>query len=515
MLVLAGDTLENFQINRMLKREIGKRVGDRETSLRIEDLELGESVASDLLRFFQDCSSKDGLVMESLVIHHCTFNLCLISVVHTAMSLDLFKELSLGSHEEEHLSLGLLRALRPIETPIERLRTLDIDFNILTPSYISFLRDIVSRAENIECLSLSGCSGLSKSTFEKMFSSCYNLQTFRLECNAFSLEDSVVSRLIERVVEEQNPFLQELDLRNTYCGDETLREIVDCLQQEGTLSTVIIADPPGINDDNDEAMGRNFSNFASAVKDSNSLQELTISCKLPSEEIEGLLDVLMRCPTLEKLHLSSSNASSLNFESIDVEALARDVRICSSLRELAVYDNQLSAAEPLFRIASHCPKLEVLELRATGLERLDFGTSFAQPSPCCGCLRVLNLDSNPFDKQVTTGLGEEHENMITAVLQANPLLYLVKFSNAGKHRDRIRNLMDMNWAGRVLLGNNKMPQSLWGLVIERVNENQKWTILRKANAIYGLLRFSDMAHLPLNRSMKRKFQLHQETIEYG
>jgi hypothetical protein len=50
------------------------------------------------------------------------------------------------------------------------------------------------------------------------------------------------------------------------------------------------------------------------------------------------------------------------------------------------------------------------------LERLDFGTSFAQPSsPCCG-LRVLDLDSNPFDEKVRTGLGEEHFNMIIEVL---------------------------------------------------------------------------------------------------
>jgi hypothetical protein len=176
-----------------------------------------------------------------------------------------------------------------------------------------------------------------------------------------------------------------------------------------------------------------------------------------------------------------------------VEALARDVSICSSLRELAVNDNQLSAPEPLFWIASHCPKLEVLELRATGLERLDFGASFAQPSPCCG-LRVLDVGTNPFDEQVKSGMVEEHENMIIALLQANPLLHTVKFSNAGKHRDRIRHLMDMNWAGRVLLGNDKMPRSLWGAVIERVNENEKWSTVRKANAIYGLLLFLDIAH---------------------
>jgi hypothetical protein len=38
-----------------------------------------------LLSFFQDCSRKDGLIMESLVMYQCTFNLCLVSVVNKAM----------------------------------------------------------------------------------------------------------------------------------------------------------------------------------------------------------------------------------------------------------------------------------------------------------------------------------------------------------------------------------------------------------------------------------------------
>jgi hypothetical protein len=66
--------------------------------------------------------------------------------------------------------------------------------------------------------------------------------------------------------------------------------------------------------------------------------------------------------------------------------------------------------------------------------------------------------------------------------------------------DNIQHCMDMNWAGRVLLGNQEFPISIWPVVFERI-ELCDWPLARKANAIFGLLRLLDIVHEPL---MNRK-----------
>jgi hypothetical protein len=304
MLTLDAITIDSFAMVRMLEDEMAKTDDDRETSLSIKNLKLDESMASKLLRFFQNCS-EHGLEMDKLVIYESSINLCLVHVLYAVMSMDLFKELSLTfqDHGENLSLLFLLQAqLRPIKTPINWLQTFDIDFDTFdidfanqNPSRAWVLRDIVTdivtRAENLENLCFMGWHGLSEWILEELVGSCRNLKTFSVESVNFYVEDAVLSQVMKKVL-EQNPGLQTLNLCNFCCGNGTL-----------------------------------------------------------------------------------------------------------------------------FRIASHCPKLEVLDLGRTGLERLDFGTSFAQPSPCCG-LRVLDLDWNPFDEQVKSGLGEEHEKMIIAVLQA-------------------------------------------------------------------------------------------------
>jgi hypothetical protein len=162
MLTLDAITIDSFVMVRMLEDEMAKTDDDRETSLRIENLELDKSMASELLRFFQNCSEHDGLEMDKLVIDESLFNLCLVSVLYAVMSMDLFKELSLSFYDKEDLSLGLLQALRkgPIETPIKLLTTLGIKFVDLTPTFLKVFRDIVGKAKNLESLSLAWCSGL-------------------------------------------------------------------------------------------------------------------------------------------------------------------------------------------------------------------------------------------------------------------------------------------------------------------------------------------------------------------
>jgi hypothetical protein len=75
------------------------------------------------------------------------------------MSMDLFKELWFCPRGGEYLSPGLLRTLLPKRLIDKAQRFVCVN---LTPTYIKVLRDIVVMAENLESLSLSGCTGLSE-----------------------------------------------------------------------------------------------------------------------------------------------------------------------------------------------------------------------------------------------------------------------------------------------------------------------------------------------------------------
>jgi Leucine-rich repeat (LRR) protein len=363
----------------------------------------------------------------------------------------------------------------------------------MTPAHIMVLSDISIMTSKLETLSLRYCEGLSEVAVQAILGTTHTLKTFRVEyC---SLKDNELFRVVERVV-EYNPSLEELDVRGNYCGDLSLQTIANCMgRPESKLTVLHISDPlDGHEHDSDDDSretwynARDFSVLANAIKISNRIRQLTIRCKVPATQYEGLVNTLLRCPTIEKLHLSNNESSTLNFESIDLESLVHDVKTSCSLKELCLSKTPLSEAEPLFRVLSQCPKLEVLRLHRVGLKRLDFSTSFAKPSPCP--LRCLSLRGNSFEHDLRLD-NNEHENVIIDVLQANPMLSSLHFNNTGKRRDTIENYQHMNWAGRMLLGNDKVPQSLWPMVIKRVNKHRHWKMADKANAIYGLLRDSD------------------------
>jgi hypothetical protein len=516
MLILKGDLNEFlagdfFPLGHMLRDEMAKSGTDRQTSLHIEELVLGEYMASELLQFFRDCSRTSGLKMDKFVIKYCEFNLYLVSILYEVLSLDLFQEIDLSGQGEEDLSLGLLQALRksPIESPIERLRTYRLTDLEVTAAHILVLSDIFTSATKLESLSFMYCEiqrDEAGTTLETILGFTRNLKIFSLQFTC--LDDATLSRMIESVA-VNNPLLEELNFNGSYCGDLSLRSIANCLQHKN-FSRLSLGDLDGnhhigthlqlkgdphardfgvianaIHQLNGDPHARDFSVIANAIHNGCPLQEVAICCKIPTAEFESLLSVLLRCPSVERLVLSTLQTSSLNFETIDVDALARDVRDTSSLRNISLCSTRLCKHEPLFRILSQCPKLEELYLPVTGLERLDIGTTLAKPSLCR--LRVFDL-GDIFD-EICLG-NDELEHVILEILQANPLLYDLCCDNDGE----LLHAMDMNWAGRVLIGNDKCPRSLWSTVIERVNHNRWWTPDRRASAIFGLLRHSDIAH---------------------
>jgi hypothetical protein len=366
----------------------------------------------------------------------------------------------------------------------------------VTAAHAKVLKDISIAATLLQGLQLRRIRVLDESEtfFEDILRSNPSLKSCEIKRCFFS--DDALCYFINTLV-KSNPTLQELSINANYCHDLSLRAIANCLQQGNMVNLSIDESSSSFREELENLVGegprlcgRDFNVLANAVKPGNSLRKLTLRCNLSNPQVEGLLDTLLRCPTIEELDLSHNQAPQLTFEGISLDSLAHDVQSCS-LRWLILSWVQLREAEPLFRILSLCPKLEKLDLSHNQLEQLDFGTSFSKPS--AGSLRKLCLVENPFG-------GEERDNHkiekeILEVLQANPLLCDLTYTTMGEDPpDNIQHCMDMNWAGRVLLGNQDVPFSLWPVVIERVNENKDWPLARKANAIFGLLRLLDVVH---------------------
>jgi hypothetical protein len=78
------------------------------------------------------------------------------------------------------------------------------------------------------------------------------------------------------------------------------------------------------------------------------------------------------------------------------------------LKVLHIANIKVFGALALFWAASHCPQLEVLAFQYIYFEQLDFGTSFAKPSPCLRIehrlLRYCSLVGGDVSWQDTSGV---------------------------------------------------------------------------------------------------------------
>jgi hypothetical protein len=457
--------------------EMEKEVQDRATSLKILGLTVENSLASAILDFLRNCCKTECLEMESLSFLRCEFNLYMLSVVYEALSLDLFAKFSLVlpiTSNYQSPSLDVLQALSKGPSETMRLKCLHI-MGRLCPAQTKVIRDICV-ASMLETLIFDGIHVTDDLEFEHILRANRNLKDFTLS-----------------------------DAFNNGGNPLSFSAIARCVQQ-GNL-TVLRIDASPFSSHSSE---RDLNLLANAVVIGNSLRELTMSSDLSATQFEDALSVLLRCSSLEILNLSENVVTGLAFEGIDVDALARDVQTTSSLRWLDLSHNNIWEAEPLFRILSCCPKLETLDFSSNGLKELDFETSFSKPSPTGSCLRKLHLGENNFNNFECIQDNHKIEEEILAVLRANPLLGDLVYFHAyeGLHApptvpDNIQHCMDMNWAGRVLLGNQEFPISLWPVVFERIGLCY-WPLARKANAIFGLLRLLDIVHEPLLMNRKKR-----------
>jgi hypothetical protein len=220
---------------------------------------------------------------------------------------------------------------------------------------------------------------------------------------------------------------------------------------------------------------------------------------------------IVNCDGISEQELEGIFASNHKLKRIEVDCLWQDAMLSHFVQ----------------RVVEHNPCLKVLDIRRSYCGNLSIGV-IASCLPQHKNLENLFI-SDPsiytFDggidtardfsiiadavKSGTTGLREliiccdalcgnrdELENTLFALLQANKLLYNLNLDFGGgklQHQARYEHCQDINWTGRILMGSaEKCPRSLWGTVLERVNNNRWWGRDRKANAIYNLLRESDM-----------------------
>jgi hypothetical protein len=85
-------------------------------------------------------------------------------------------------------------------------------------------------------------------------------------------------------------------LVGNYCGNVSIHAIANCLEQK-KLHILY-----HYNFGN----ARDYSIIADAVKKGTRLTGLSLHCKLPMAQVEGLLSVILRCPTIEELDLSGN-----------------------------------------------------------------------------------------------------------------------------------------------------------------------------------------------------------------
>jgi hypothetical protein len=384
MMELEGDVLTPSQLVNIFYREMAMDVGDRETNLHLAKWELDDNSTDIILMFFQNCAQKKkhGLNMGELHMR-CELNLHVAVVLYAAISLDLFHTLY-WAHSQA-LSIRALQFLRPITSHNERLNTFRLEETNLTAATTQVVTDILVAASNLECLEIYGCHGLSEQVFGSLLVPNDNLKRIRVDK---IWEDTNLSQFLQRVF-EYHPFLQELDVRDSYCGNLSIGTIASYLPQHKNLEILLISDP-------------------------------------------------------------------------------QDWGACDD------FDDERYFTERDFTIIA-----DVVKSGTTGLRQLTI---------CC--------EDNAF-----CGNRDELEISLFAMLQANVLLGILDIDfglGMLRQQARFEHCQDMNWAGRVLVG--KCPRSLWATVLERVNNNKWWGEIRKANALYNLLRESDMAHMTLKRA---------------
>lgn len=331
----------------------------------------------------------------------------------------------------------------------------------------------------------------------------------------------------------QSPTLQRLELREMTITREQARALSSGLARSSKeslkflrLGSIRFKDTRAV-----DALAR-------GLKCNRSLISLEmVRCQLTDKQIEQIATSLLAHPTLTELDLTGNYCRArglhsisnflgaekcqlttlklndqLSFQSNSLKVLEDKISAFPikelvtylernmSLRHLELSRNRLQAADNIHSLLWKFPNLLSLDLMGNRITQLkDLGNlAVMDGSVSIPRLRRLELSYNCFFKN----LEARHENAkwLCKLLEANPeLQYCAR--PATRHLpkstsvlfwhestifdERIQHFLDLNKAGRTLVANNSIPDSLWPIVLSRVNAMLDGP--RQANALFHLL----------------------------
>jgi hypothetical protein len=285
-------------------------------------------------------------------------------------------------------------------------------------------------------------------------------------------------------------------------GKDSISYLADGLSQNKTLQSLTLSDT--ILDDS------RLSWIVQALTGHPCLQELSLVYNQFGETTMVALQGLLSCPSCKLMHLDLSRhlfpfAENRRFR---LGPLIRGLQNNHSLQALdlsenwrsddIIEDNKDEDIREILIMLWQCPNLVSIDLSDNAIRNLGiFQNQVSTATDKKSRLRRLDLDDN----LVVTDLFEGKLVVKTgAVLSLVPLLErnpelgdlgqdFMNLVDADSFPPQVQHLMDMNRCGRVLLRDDRIPLSVWPLVlVKAINDTYlEDNPSRMANAIYHLL----------------------------
>jgi hypothetical protein len=296
-----------------------------------------------------------------------------------------------------------------------------------------------------------------------------------------SLEDVKVldygDRQIKNIISAitDHPTIASLFIRSTYETYEVLLALAHMISRAGCKTKSLTLS--GFCE-----YRINIETLLSALIQNVSLTYLQlIECNLSTEEADDILSTLWRCPNIQKLKvLGTKNVSFFEFPQFLSQSKPSRLRHLDFGFQSRRVENRLKLSFSVERRERLCGWL--FRMLETHLELWCFGTYID------GFI-YLDDDFEEEDGIDITYSDDEEEYTRRAETEqrfTDEQRFLMKSDQVPK----LRHLGDLNRTGRVLIGNEKIPLSVWSRVLERANEALVGQSARQANAIFHLVRGS-------------------------
>jgi hypothetical protein len=306
-----------------------------------------------------------------------------------------------------------------------------------------------------------------------------------------------------------NPNLKKVELGEMSVSVREARVLGQGLKTAGSHFKELSLELVYIDQDERNAV----SELAAGFRYNSSLEQISlVQWDLRDVEVGWVADALVGHPSLKALSLSDSidfgpqglaalarllNNSSLESLSLcshgpglgtHIKILAEALKGNQNLKKLDLAYNQIGDEGLNMLTSTVCTyptRLEELNLADNRIS--DQGLGAFASRPISSCLRRLDLHCDHI-------FSADENRYLLEALQLNP--QLGKIENDWDDRldpfpPDVRHLLDLNWCGRVLLGQDtSVPLSIWPVVLGRANtafrqeSNQEE---RRANAIFHLL----------------------------